>query len=129
MPIYSTALLNLARLDGRWDQVAVLGAVTCAPGAVTFSAGATRVDSNLCGAPRYSGAISPAGPGRLAVGGAAWWVLWVDTDYRTMVVGTPSGSFGFILNRGGVVPPDRLAAARQVLQFNGYDLTRLTLLR
>jgi apolipoprotein D and lipocalin family protein len=57
--------------------------------------------------------------------GAEWWVLWVDADYRTLVVGTPSGSFGIILNRTADLPPDRLAAARDVLAWNGYDLTRL----
>ena len=57
--------------------------------------------------------------------GAEWWVLWVDADYRTLAVGTPDGRFGFILNRDGALPPDRLAAAREILEWNGYDLARL----
>jgi apolipoprotein D and lipocalin family protein len=51
-------------------------------------------------------------------------VLWADADYRTLVIGTPDGSFGFILNRGGF-PADRLKAAREILAWNGYDLTQL----
>lgn len=77
-----------------------------------------------------AGAIAQTGPGRFAIsgrGGTAqdWWVLWVDEGYRTLAIGTPSGEFGFILNRGNTLPSDRLAAAREVLDFNGYDVGRL----
>ena len=44
---------------------------------------------------------------------------------RTLVIGTPSGEMGFILNRDGRLPADRLAAAREILEWNGYDLERL----
>ena len=53
-------------------------------------------------------------------------VLWVDDDFRTAVVGTPDGSFGWVMDRPGQGSPDRLAAAREVLDFNGYDLGRLS---
>ena len=36
----------------------------------------------------------------------------VDSGYRTMAIGTPSGRFGMILDRGAI-PPDRLTAARE----------------
>ena len=74
-----------------------------------------------------------AGPGRLKVsfptvpfaGAVDYWVLWVDEGYRTAVVGAPNGRSGWILNRDPVIPADRLQAARDVLAFNGYDLSRL----
>lgn len=54
------------------------------------------------------------------------WVLWVDEGYRTMALGTPSGRFGMILERGaGPTPSDRNAAAREILAWNGYALQRL----
>ena len=72
------------------------------------------------------------GPGRLMVSfdnvpfvAAPYWVLWVDEGYRTAVVGVPSGRAGWILNREPRIPPDRLKAALQVLEFNGYDSSRL----
>ncbi len=72
------------------------------------------------------------GPGRLEVRlgsvpfiAADYWVLWVDESYRTAVVGTPNGRAGWILNRDPEIPADRLAAAREILDFNGYDLSRL----
>lgn len=67
----------------------------------------------------------PAGPGRFAIGDQLWWVLWADADYRTLAIGTPSGQFGLILNRDGALPPDRLRAAREIFDFNGYDIARL----
>jgi apolipoprotein D and lipocalin family protein len=72
------------------------------------------------------------GPGRLKVsfptlpfGASDYWVLWTDDAYRTAVVGAPDGRSGWILNREPTIPADRLRAAREVLDFNGYDLTRL----
>ena len=53
-------------------------------------------------------------------------VLWVDDDFRTAVVGTPDGSFGWVMDRPGQGSADRLTAAREVLDFNGYDLGRLS---
>ena len=77
------------------------------------------------------GSARVTGPGRLSVRlsgvpvAAPYWVLWVDDGYRTAVVGVPSGRAGWILNRTPDIPPDRLAAARRVLAFNGYDLEAL----
>ncbi|MEO0917007.1 MAG: lipocalin family protein [Pseudomonadota bacterium] len=77
------------------------------------------------------GTATVSGPGRLRVRldgvpfAADYWVLWVDEGYRTAVVGTPSGRAGWVLNRDPVIPADRLAAAEEVLRFNGYDVTQL----
>ncbi|SDW16670.1 lipocalin family protein [Litoreibacter albidus] len=53
------------------------------------------------------------------------WVIWVDEDHRTAALGTPSGRFGMIINRTKTLRSDRLNAAREILAFNGYDLTKL----
>jgi len=140
-PIYSNAVFQPERLAGRWLQVADFapaGAGTCAAGGLTVTPGAAgqlTVDADLClggETRRYAGLARVSGPGRIRLAaadpagiGAEWWVLWVDADYRTLVVGTPSGSFGMILNRTGDLPPDRLMAAREVLAWNGYDLGRM----
>lgn len=139
-PIYSSAVLDAARLEGRWFQVAGFdpdGAGECLPGGVDIrrSAAGLQAALRLClsGAEiKASGALQPVGPGRFALAdapvpgvGEPWWVLWADTDYRTLIIGTPSGHFGFILNRDRVLPQDRLVAAREILDFNGYDLRQL----
>lgn len=137
-PMYSNAVLDGSRLIGRWVQVADFATKsgTCAPGGVEVSRGTTglSVAYRLClsgNLVQGAGAMTPDGPGRFAVPGqpGPWWVLWADADYRTLVIGTPNGRFGFILNRDGALPPDRLVAAREILDWNGYDLKRLQMLR
>ncbi len=133
-PIYSNATFDFARLPGTWTQAATFGAI-CPPGAVTITEDQT-LRARLCldgAVQQVQGRIQPAGPGRFRVTGAAhgplaqeWWVVWVDTGYRTLAVGTPSGAFGFILNRDGPLPADRLTAAAEIFDFNGYDRTQLT---
>ncbi len=141
--LYSNAVFEPQRMLGDWQQAAAFvdsNLKPCAPGAVRFAnydaANQTiQVDGALCLSgerPRINTPAQFSAPGRMALSGAdpqglgqPWWVIWVDTDYRTMVVGTPSGAFGFILNRGGPLPPDRMNAAREILDWNGYDLTQL----
>jgi apolipoprotein D and lipocalin family protein len=139
--IYSNAVFQPERLAGRWVQVAEF-APGSAPACAASGMGITpqsptrlAVQADLClgGKPmRYNGEAEVTGPGRVTLLGAdpaglgaEWWVLWVDDGYRTLVVGTPSGQFGMILNRDAALPPDRLAAAREILDWNGYDLSRL----
>lgn len=140
-PIYSNAVTAPDLLAGRWRQVADFadpGAAPCAARGLTLTPDRpdrVRLDADLClaGRPfRFDGPVVATGPGRLRLdaGGQAgpvgeWWVLWVDVDRRTLVIGTPSGRFGMILNRDATLPPDRAAAARDILAWNGYDLTRL----
>jgi apolipoprotein D and lipocalin family protein len=130
--IWSAATLDPARLAGRWVQVAAFGGAGVAPcqgAALAFGPGATTVEGTLCVggvARRVAGAVRATGPGRLSVAGEAapWWVLWLDEGARTLVIGTPDGSLGAIFDRGAI-PPDRMRAAREILAWNGYDLTRL----
>ncbi len=64
-------------------------------------------------------------PNRWVAGGVEYWVLWVDDDFRTAVIGTPTGAFGWIMDRPGAASGDRTRAAREVLDFSGYDLAQL----
>ena len=74
---------------------------------------------------QVAGSTSMVGPGPIAVPGMAdWWVLSVDSGYRTLAIGTSDGTFGFVLDRGRT-PPDRLSAAAEIFDFNGYDVSRL----
>ena len=53
------------------------------------------------------------------------WLLWADTARRTVAIGDPGGSFVLILDRGAAGGADRIAAAREVLDWYGYDLSRV----
>jgi apolipoprotein D and lipocalin family protein len=132
--IYSNAVLENDKLVGKWVQVAEFAshdAPACSKGGADISRNATglAVVARLClggVSTRFSGPLAVAGPGRFTPpAGEAWWVIWADVGYRTLVIGTPSGRFGFVLNRGGELPQDRVRAAHEVLDWNGYDLARL----
>ncbi len=138
----SMATLEPARLAGDWEEVAgYFGpAEGCALGDLRLS---LRADGGFdallagCGGGWPSTGITGprraerVAPGRISVAGLAdpLWLLWVDGDYRTMVVGTPSGRIGAVLNRPGGIGADRLVAARDILDWNGYDLSRLRVVR
>ncbi len=103
---------------------------TCKAGAVEImpEGAVLRLRGTLClagQAQAVSGTASLVGPGRLRVNGEDWWVIWVDVGYRTLAIGTPSGRFGIILDRGAI-PADRLNAAREIFDFNSYRLEALT---
>ena len=133
-PIYSAAAFDVGRITGEWQQVASYAAGPgpgCAPGRAAFGQGPVglQLTARLClnGTERVvSGPVQMVGPGRLSVPGMAdWWVIWVDSGYRTLAIGTPDGSFGFVLDRGRA-PPDRLSAAAEIFDFNGYPKSRFT---
>ncbi len=142
-PIASKALFEPARYLGLWHEIARFP-VPFEAGCVGVTAEYAQRDDgllsvrNICRNPDGSvrssitGTAELVGPGRFKVRfgavplvAADYWVLWVDEGYRTAVVGSPSGRAGWILNRDPQIPPDRLAAAREMLDFNGYDVTRL----
>ena len=126
-PIYSIAALRADQISGHWVQVATFapgGQPACGAGSVDIAAGQARWDLCLAsGEVAGSGPMTATSAGRFDLKGMpSWWVLWADADGRTLVVGTPDGSIGFVLNRDAAIPADRLRAARDILQFNHYDL-------
>ena len=141
--IASSANFDAARYLGRWYEVARYPnpfQSNCAGSIAEYGASETPGQitvRNICldasGQPtgEIIGTATDEGLGRLSVRlqgvpvTAPYWVLWVDEGYRTAVVGAPNGRVGWILNRDPEIPADRLAAAREVLDFNGYDLSQL----
>lgn len=143
VPIGSKADLDIGRYLGLWYEIARFPVpfeagcvgVTAEYGPISDSVISVR---NTCRRPDGSvrsvieGQAEVVGPGRLKVRFDSvpflrgdYWVLWVDEGYHTAVVGAPGGRSGWILNRTPTIPADRLDAARQVLDFNGYDVDRL----
>lgn len=137
-PIYSIAGLDPARLAGNWHEVAGFydpAQSGCAVGLTQVTprrdGGLSLTLSDCTGLGARTVTAAPAGAsGRFRADlhgplGEPWWVLWIDADNRAMVIGTPSGHFGAILSRTPVLRPDLMEAARQLLDFNGYDVKRL----
>lgn len=141
VPITSKAVFSPERYAGTWYEIARYP--------VSFQTGCTQTTArytlnpkgafevvNTCNVngveKRIEGVAEVTGPGRLRVSfqgvpfvKAPYWVLWVDEDYQTAVVGVPSGRAGWILNRTPTLRADRLKAAQEILDFNGYDLSQL----
>jgi apolipoprotein D and lipocalin family protein len=131
-PIYSNAVIAPGDLAGAWTQVASFAAEAgCAQGAISImpQGPGLLVQGQLClggDLTSVQGRYAVTGPGRIRQGeGPEWWVIWADTNLRTLAIGTPDGRFGFILNKGDDLPADRLRAAQEVFDFNGYAVSRL----
>lgn len=133
--LYSIVAFSPERFAGTWHEVAGFydpAQQGCALGLTAAKPSADGLSLSFAGCAGPAGTV-PAKRVGLArfvpEGGGArsepWWILWVDQDYRTAVIGTPSGHWGAILNRTPDIPADRLKAARQILEFNGYDVSRL----
>ncbi len=136
--IYSSAAFDPSKVSGDWHEVQGFfspGHETCSTGLSHIADqpdGALRLTLRSCdrsGGP-YSVTAQRTAPGRFRPDlsgplGEPWWILWVDQDYQTMAIGTPSGKFGAIVARDGKVAADRIFAARQILDFNGYDVKHL----
>lgn len=139
VPISSSGAFDPARFAGSWSVVAAFGEeAACGATAEEWVAAAEGFDvqGSHCVGGAAMGFASQGrivGPGRIEQampgGGETLWVLWVDADYRIAAVGTPSGRFGRIMSRGPNPRSDLLDGARQVLAFNGYDISRLQLAR
>ncbi len=134
VPITSMALFDPGKFSGNWHEVGGYDMADCRVSIGRPTEGGFPV-AEVCpdgAGPAREGVGRIIGPGRFVLqmpgeGPEEIWVLWVDEGYRTAVLGTPSGAFGRIFNRTPDIPADRLKAARDVLQFNGYDLGALAL--
>ncbi len=120
-----------AQFAGRWYVVEGVPGTDCA--AYDYAGGGPLAVTGYCSGGERTGEARLTGPGRLTqtLGGRSeeLWVLWVDADYRTAVIGTPTGKVGMILNRVPEMPADRLRAAREVMDWNGYDVAALRAVR
>ena len=137
--ISSAVIFEPARFAGDWRVVAshtpgCLGATQHWQEVVLRGTPAYQLSGTECTGARpgrLSGTAVVTGPGArftpdTGFGRDPIYVMWVDQDYRIAALGTPSGSWALILARDSVAGrPDLTAAAREVLAFNGYDLSKL----
>lgn len=130
-PLSVTTRSDASRLAGDWvvrrstpNEAGLIG-VTYLTGTEAFAL-TRRVcdDTGQCDLRRTTRAATPLGMNRWRLAGDSApreiWVVWVDEGYRTAAIGTPDGSFGWILDRAARGGSDRITAAREILEFNGY---------
>lgn len=132
VPMSSIAAFDPTRVTGRWHMFALFPETGCAPRVIEYSQnsdGTLGVSTHCSDGRVVRGTARISGPGRITVTlngvSVEHWVLWVDEGYRTLVLGTPSGEIGWVLDRAQSIPPDRFRAAQEVLDWNGYDLSKL----
>ncbi|MBU2935860.1 MULTISPECIES: lipocalin family protein [Pacificibacter] len=126
----SIANFDSAKFSGRWYEVEayVPEGASCVLGAVTFSQQSSG-DMILTEGPCADGDLrrgvaKRVGPGRFEFADDALWVLWVDQTYDVAVIATPTGK-AHVLSRSLDIPSDKRKAARDILTWNGFDVTRL----
>ena len=115
-PFGATTRFDPAAFAGTWYEVARFREGPVARRDYAYDGG--RITSG-------GEAYTVAAPGRMrAADGSETWVLWADEGHRTAVLGQPDGAETVILDRAKVPAADRLAAARAILEWYGYDMTQ-----
>jgi apolipoprotein D and lipocalin family protein len=118
-PLGGTSRFDAARFAGQWQTLACIG--TCAS-QVIYSSAAKRSLTRIT--PAGQAAYLVASPGVLR-GANTLVVMWIDEGFRTAVVGDADGSWAAILDRRRPGGADRIKAARDILDFNGWDISKL----
>ncbi len=114
-PIASQVDADLSRLSGDW--VVVQGAGIRPGTRLRFGPDRVAIDGAVL-------SVAQTTAGRLTIGGEPVWVHWIDADNRTAALGNPDGTRVWIMDRAGK-PGERLRAAREILTWYGYDLSRV----
>lgn len=124
-PISATTRFDPAAFSGRWSIEAAFAndALAAPKGTLDFAYDPARERITHGGKtftiPR-PGVLVPNDPNA-----AKLVVMWVDADFRTAAIGTSDGTFGAIINRGAALSDDRLKAATEILEFYGWDTSKL----
>lgn len=130
VPMSSMASFDPAKFSGRWYEVEayVPTGASCVLGAVTFSrqkSGDMIISEGPCAdGDLRRGVATRVGPGRFHFAGDELWILWVDQTYDVAVMATPTGK-AHVLSRSLEIAHDKRAAARDILTWNGFDVSTL----
>ncbi len=122
VPLGGTSRFDRNRFAGDWQTVACLGSCenvvryVVATDGVFLRETADKSTPYLISAP---GVLRPMGGGETLV------VMWVDEGFRTAAVGDADGRWAAILNRSRKPAADRIQAATEILDFNGWDVSQL----
>jgi len=118
---------------GLWQGTWYLRAATLGErGIARFEFDADRITPNCtptCGTGWHA---APMGTNRWRLTDATGqtrelWLIWIDDSGRTAALGEPDGRYAWVLDRSTKGGLDRIKAAREVLDFNGYDAGKIAL--
>jgi len=143
VPIGVTSRFDAAKFAGPWQVRQVLPAeekfgelrlITDNKGTRLRVAANVCDGAGICGTFAEDLATTREGRGRYIVTmpdgkRRKLWVLWVDEGFRTAVIGNPAGTYAWVLDRSRTGGADRIKAAREILDFNGYDPRQLKVVK
>ena len=140
-PIASQTDVTAARMAGEWvirqtfsgpTGPRALRFMLSDKGDLFFSEVSGFCDNDICAETETLYLMEPVGPGRWKTQSPSGtlpdedlWVMWMDFDSRTAAIGNPSGEFGWIMDKNPTGGGDRITAARDIMEWFGYDLSRL----
>ncbi len=122
VPLGGTSRFEVSRFAGDWQTVRCLG--SC-PRAVRYDVATDGVFLRTAGDTQTPYLISAPGILREMGGEGTLVVMWVDEGYRTAAVGDADGAWAAVLNRNRRSAPDRIRAATEILDFNGWDVAKI----
>ncbi len=121
-----TSRFDARKFAGDWIAVSCLG--PCAP-KESYKAATDGVYLRTIAGETKDYVITSPGVLRRQGSADRLVVMWVDTGFRTAVIGDADGRWAAILDRSANPGRDRIAAAIEILDFNGWDTTRLQKVR
>jgi apolipoprotein D and lipocalin family protein len=121
-PLGGTLRFDAARFAGQWETIACIG--TCAR-QVIYSTASGGVLTRIT--PKKAAGYTVSAPGVLRQNGGSdtLVVMWIDAGFRTAVIGDAGGQWAAILDRRRPAGVDRVTAATEILDFNGWDTGKL----
>lgn len=119
-PVASQVDVTTARLSGDWVVVQDVGL----PVGTQVRIASDRMRTMTKTQNRVAAFVA-IGQGLYETEHGPLWVHWLDSGDRTAAIGDPTGNRVWIMDRTGASSPDRIQAAREILAWYGYDLTRL----
>jgi len=117
-----TTRFDAERFTGNWQARSCIG-----PCAATTNYRVSQTGAFVASAAGATQTYLVDGPGilRAAEDPEVLVVMWVDDGFRTAAIGTASGDMAAIISREATGGADRIAAAREILDFNGWDTAQL----
>lgn len=114
-PVASQVDVTAERMKGDWQVVS---------GAGIGVGSQLKISDNTILIDGIEQSFTQSGPGRFKLGDEEIWVHWMDINNRTAALGNPDGTRVWIMDLEGN-PGERLKAARKILDWYGYDLSRM----
>lgn len=121
VPLAGTSRFDAGRLAGDWQTLACLG--TCAQ-APRYAVGGDGIVLRTVEGVQDAFAVQAPGVLRAVADGRRLVVMWMDEGFRTAAVGDADGTWAAVIDRGRG-SPDRTAAAIEILDFNGWDVSQI----